>query len=114
MPDIATVSTSLEAAMIGVIVTIGPSTSLDRERASAVAEQAVPMFEGMDGLRSKVFMWDDENGMVTNTYVWDSEQAARAFFTPELKAQIVELYGVEPQVRFAEVSAMVDNGVAVA
>ena len=101
--------------MIGVIVTIGPGANLDRQRASAVAEKAAPMFEGMDGLRSKAFMWDDEAGMVTNTYVWDSESAARSFFTPELKAQIIELYGVEPQVRFAEVSALVDNNrVAVA
>ena len=100
--------------MIGVIVTIGPSTDLDRERASAVAEQTAPMFEGMDGLRSKVFMWDEETGTVTNTYVWDSESAARAFFTPELKAHVLELWGAEPQVRFAEVSALVENGVGVA
>ena len=100
--------------MIGVIVTIGPGEGLNRQRASAVAEQATPMFEGMDGLRSKVFMWDDETGTVTNTYVWESEAAARAFFTPEVKAQIVDLYGVEPQVKFAEVSALIDNTVAVA
>ena len=100
--------------MIGVIVTIGPGDDLNRQRATAVAEQAGPMFEGMDGLMSKVFMWDDETGTVTNTYVWDSEAAARAFFTPELTAQIVELYGVEPRVRFTEVSALVDNRVGVA
>jgi heme-degrading monooxygenase HmoA len=100
--------------MIGVIVTIGPDSELTRERASAVAEQEAPKFEGMDGLQSKVFMWNDETGTVTSTYVWDSEQAARAFFTPELKAKVIELYGVEPQVQFAEVSALVDNRVAVA
>lgn len=65
--------------MIGVIVTIGPGENLDRQRASAVAEQEAPKFEGMDGLRSKVFMWDDETGTVTSTYVWDSEPAAGAF-----------------------------------
>ena len=37
-----------------------------------------------------------------------------SIFTPEVKAQIVELYGVEPQVRFAEVSALIDNTVGVA
>ncbi len=100
--------------MIGVIVTIGPGENLDRQRASAVAEQATPMFEGMDGLLSKVFMWNDDTGTVTNIYVWDSEPAARAFFTPELKSQITEFYGVEPQVQFAEVSALIDNRVAVA
>ena len=100
--------------MIGVIVTIGPGENLNRQLASAVAEQATPMFEGLEGLRSKVFMWDDETGTVTNTYVWESEAAARVFFTPEVKAQIVELYGVEPQVRFAEVSALIDNTVGIA
>jgi hypothetical protein len=100
--------------MIAVIVTIGPGENLNRQRASAVAEQATPMFEGLAGLRSKVFMWDDETGTVTNTYVWESEAAARAFFTPETKAQIAELYGVDPQVQFAEVSALIDNSVGVA
>ena len=100
--------------MIGVVVTIGPGENLNRQRATAVAEQSTPMFEGMDGLRSKVFMWDEETGTVTNTYVWESEEAARVFFTPEVKAQIVELYGAEPQVHFAEVSAVIDNTAGVA
>ena len=68
--------------MIGVIVTIGPGDDLNRQRANAIAEQEGPKFEGMAGLQSKVFMWDDEAGTVTNTYLWDSEEAARAFFTP--------------------------------
>jgi heme-degrading monooxygenase HmoA len=97
--------------MIGVIVTLGPDAELTRERATAVAEQEGPKFEGMDGLQSKVFMWNDETGTVTNTYVWDSEEAARAFFSPELKAKVIELYGVEPRVQFAEVSAVIDNRV---
>jgi hypothetical protein len=100
--------------MIGVIVTIGPDADLTRERASAVAEQEGPKFDGMDGLHSKVFMWNDETGMVTNTYVWHSEQAARAFFTPELKAKVIEFYGAEPNVQFVEVSALIDNRVGVA
>jgi hypothetical protein len=100
--------------MFGVIVTIGPGEGLDRHRAKAAAEQAVPLFEGMDGLASKVFMWDDETGTVINTYVWDSEAAARAFFTPEVTTLVVEHYGVEPQVRFTEVTALIDNRVGVA
>jgi heme-degrading monooxygenase HmoA len=100
--------------MIGVIVTLGPGNDLNRERATAVAEQEGPMFQGMDGLLSKVFMWNDETETVINTYVWDSEEAARAFFTPEVKARVIELYGVEPHVQFAEVSALIDNKVGVA
>jgi hypothetical protein len=100
--------------MIGVIVTLGPSDDLDRERATAVARQEAPVFQGMDGLVSKVFMWDDETQTVINTYVWDSEEAARGFFTPGVAARVVELYGVEPHVQFAEVSALIDNQVGVA
>lgn len=43
-----------------------------------------------------------------------ARRALRAFFTPELKAKVIELYGVEPSVRFAEVSALIDNEVGVA
>jgi heme-degrading monooxygenase HmoA len=100
--------------MIGVIVTLGPGSDLNRERATTVAEQEGPMFQGMDGLLSKVFMWNDETETVINTYVWDSEEAARAFFTPEVKARVIELYGVEPHVQFAEVAALIDNQVGVA
>lgn len=100
--------------MVGVIVTIGPGEGLTRERATTVAEQEGPKFQGIAGLASKVFMWNDETETVINTYVWDSEEAARAFFTPELKALVVELYGVEPHVQFAEVSALIDNRVGVA
>ena len=101
--------------MIGVIVTLGPGNDLNRERAPAVAEQEAPMFQGRDGLLSKVFMWNDETETVINTYVWDSEEAARAFFTsPEVKAHVIKIYGVEPHVQFAEVSALIDNKVGVA
>lgn len=99
--------------MIGVIVSVGPSDELDHARATAFAEKAAPMFEGMAGLRSKVFMWDDDSSTVTNVYVWESEEAARAFFTPELVSHVTEAYGAEPRVRFTEISALIDNGVAV-
>jgi hypothetical protein len=93
------------AGTIGVIVTIGPDAELTRERASAVAEQEGPKFEGWTVFRARCSCGNDETGTVTNTYVWDSEQAARAFFTPELKAKVIEFYGAEPHMQFAEVSA---------
>ena len=51
---------------------------------------------------------------MTNTYVWDSEPARGFFSSPEVKAMVAEIYGLEPHVRFAEVSAVVDNRVGVA
>jgi len=97
--------------MIGVFVRLGPSDGLDHARATTVAEQAIPMFEGMPGLRSKAMTWDEEKGIVTNLYIWETEEAARAFHTPELAAMIVDLYGTEPKVSFVEITALIDNGV---
>ena len=96
--------------MIAVFVTL---RSVDRDRVMGVAEQASPSFEGMPGLRSKVFTWDADRGEATNVYVWESEDAARAFFTPELGDLVTRLYGVAPEIRFVEIGALVDNGAAV-
>jgi hypothetical protein len=49
---------------------------------------------------------------MTNVHVWESETAAREFFSPELTERVTGLYGVRPEVRFVEVGALVDNGVA--
>ena len=68
--------------------------------------------EVMPGLRSKAFTYDPESGTATNFYVWESEAAARAFFSPELAERVTGLYGVAPEVRFVEIAALVENGVA--
>jgi len=98
--------------MIGVFVSFRSDAGLDRSAVMAIAERAAPTFEGMPGLRSKVFTFDPESGAATNFYVWDSEEAARAFFSPELTELVTGLYGVAPEVRFVEIAALVDNGVA--
>ena len=67
--------------MIGVMITFRSEGGLDRSTVLAIAEKAAPSFEGMPGLRSKVFTFDPESGEATNVYVWESEDAARAFFT---------------------------------
>jgi hypothetical protein len=45
--------------------------------------------------------------------VWDSEEAARAFFSPELAERVTGLYGVAPEIRFVEIGALVENAAAV-
>ena len=74
--------------MIGVIITFRSEGGLDRSTVLGVAEKAAPSFEGMPGLRSKVFTFDGESGEATNVYVWESEDAARAFFTRRPSAEI--------------------------
>jgi heme-degrading monooxygenase HmoA len=95
--------------MIGVFVTFRSDTGLDRAAVEAIAANAAPAFEGMPGLHSKAFTWDDEARSATNFYVWESEEAARAFFGPALVERVTGLYGVAPEVRYVEIAALVDN-----
>lgn len=98
--------------MIGVFVSFRSEAGLDRSAVMAIAEQVAPAFEGMPALRSKAFTYDAESRTATNFYVWESEEAARAFFSPELAERVTGLYGVAPEIRFVEIAALVENGVA--
>lgn len=95
--------------MVGVFVTFRHPNGLDRSAVTAIAESARGRFEGMPGLRSKVFTFDPDSGEATNFYAWDSDEAARAFFTDELVERVTGLYGVRPTIRFVEIAALVDN-----
>ena len=94
--------------MIAVLVRFDSDT-LDEERVRKVAVEARGMFEGMPGLRSKVFTLAEDKSKATNIYVWDSEDAARKFFNDELLEMVTGLYGVRPRIEFAEVLELVEN-----
>ena len=98
--------------MIAVFVTFEYPEGFDRKRILGIAEKAKGAFAGMPGLRQKAFTLDDENRRARNVYLWESEEAARAFFTPELAQRIAGLYGVAARIEFAEVAALVDNALA--
>ena len=95
--------------MIGVNVTFDYSGDFDRERVIKVAANSRGIFEGMPGLRLKVFTLDQERQRAANFYVWDSEEAAKAFFTQELRDRVTSLYGVAPSIEFLEIAEIVDN-----
>jgi hypothetical protein len=63
----------------------------------------------MPGLRSKAFTVDDAHQRAMNFYVWESEDAARTFFSDELRERVTGLYGVEPTIEFVEITQLVDN-----
>jgi hypothetical protein len=95
--------------MVGVIVTFRYGADFDAAKPRTVAEGARARFEGMPGLRSKVFTLNLEAREATNFYVWDDEGAARQFFDDEMLARVTALYGVRPSVTFVEVAALVEN-----
>ena len=95
--------------MIGVSVTFQYDGGFDRARVLSIAENARGTFEGMPGLRSKAFTLDETRQRAMNFYVWESEDAARSFFSDELRERVTGLYGVEPTIDFVEIAQLVDN-----
>jgi hypothetical protein len=95
--------------MVGVIVTFRYGADFDAALVRKLAEGARARFEGMPGLRSKVFTLKPEAREATNFYVWDADSEAKQFFSEELVAPVTELYGVRPSVSFVEIAALVDN-----
>ena len=94
--------------MIAVFVTFD-SEDLDDVRVRRIAAEARGMFEGMEGLRTKLFTLDGQQHRATNVYVWESEDAARRFFSEQLVERVTGLYGVRPRIDFAELVEAVEN-----
>ena len=63
----------------------------------------------MPGLRSKVFTVDDLHRRAMNFYVWDSTDAAKSFFSDEMRERVTGLYGVGSTIDFVEIARIVDN-----
>lgn len=95
--------------MIGVIVTFQYDEDFDHARVVAIAENARKTFEGLPGLRSKAFTVDDARQRAMNFYVWESADAAKSFFSEELRERVTGLYGVKPTIDFVEIAQLVDN-----
>jgi hypothetical protein len=95
--------------MVGVIVTFRYGADFDAAKVRKVAEGARARFEGMPGLRSKVFTLNPEAREATNFYVWDDESAAKQFFNDEMVTRVTGLYGVHPSVSFVQIAGLVDN-----
>jgi heme-degrading monooxygenase HmoA len=95
--------------MTAVLVRFRYESGFNETRVRQVAEAARAKFEGMPGLRSKAFTIDPVNREAINLYIWESEEAAKAFFSPQLVDRVTELYGVRPTVQFADVAVLVDN-----
>jgi heme-degrading monooxygenase HmoA len=95
--------------MIGVFVTFSYGNNFDDDAIRKIAETARGRFEGMPGLRSKVFTVNPSAREATNFYIWDSEEAARGFFTDELLGKVTALYGIRPTIAFVQIATLVEN-----
>lgn len=95
--------------MIGVFVSFTFPRGINASAVRDIARHARTKFEAMPGLRAKAFTLNEPQQQASNFYIWDDEQAARAFFTPELTDGIADLYGATPTINFVEIAEFVDN-----
>ena len=95
--------------MIAVLVTFRDGEDFSAAKVRQLAEDSSAKFEGMAGLRSKLFSVSPELREAHNVYVWDDAEAARMLFTQGTRDHIAALYGAEPTIEYAEVCALVEN-----
>jgi hypothetical protein len=99
--------------MVGVIVTFQFGDDFDRAKVEGVARDHAPMFEGVPGLRLKVFTLDESSRRAVNFYLWESREAATGFLTPELAEMAAAAYGAPPpSIEFFDVAGVVDNSLS--
>jgi hypothetical protein len=98
--------------MIGTIVTLRYPEGIDRSAMQKIADDSRSMFDGMAGLRTKAYTVDAERNEAVNFYLWDSEDAARGFFTDDVRELITTTYGVAPEIRHVEIATVVENSPA--
>ena len=96
--------------MIGVFVRFKFDEDINEQKVRGIAEKSREKFEGMPGLRSKAFTYDTGKREAVNFYVWQSAEAARAFYTDEMRELVTSVYGVRPSIEFVEIATLVDNG----
>jgi hypothetical protein len=95
--------------MIAIFITFRYGEDFSVAKVRRTAENSTAKFEGMPGLRSKLFSVLPEAREARNVYIWDEPEAASRFLTPENVDRIAGLYGVRPVVEYSEVCALVEN-----
>ena len=70
--------------------------------------EIAPGFRGVKGLISKHFIWS-ESGWAGGVYQWERLEDAQAFYSGPWLDEIVQRYGMQPQIDFYEVFAVTDN-----
>ena len=96
--------------MIATIVTFTAPDGFEPEGLRGIADNSRQKFEGLPGLRSKMFSVDADGRRARNVYLWEDEAKAHEFFDDDLKSLVTKLYGVAPTIEFVEVLGYVDNG----
>lgn len=90
-----------------VIYKLAPGT--DRASALKLQEDAAPRFQGIEGLRSKHFLYQEEEGTAGGFYTWETLDKAEAFHSEAWLDSMEERMGSRPELTFFETAVLVDN-----
>ena len=105
-------SPGLSPVPVAVFVRLRYPAGCDADRLQSIADGVAPKFTGVPGLRSKAFTCRADAGEAVNVYLWRSEADARAMFSDGFVDAVESVYGVRPDVEFARLLHVVDNGAA--
>lgn len=84
------------------------------EQLAEIFEGSAPHYRGMDGLRSKVYVIDEERGEFGGFYLWESrEQMERVQGSAEWLATVQARYGLTPTLRVFAAPVTVDNALPI-
>ena len=81
--------------------------SLDDLR-TYIAQQSVPKYREMQGLRLKIFLSDSDGDTFGALYLWETESALEAAL-PELGTSVRNRWGIEPRMQRFTVEAVVEG-----
>ena len=97
--------------MITVLVTYKLPAGMDRVAAAKLSEDAAPRFQGLDGLRTKHFLYQEADGLGGGFYAWESRAQAEVFHCEAWLDSMEERMGSRPELTFFETAVVVDNTV---
>lgn len=81
------------------------------EQLRTIFEGSAPSYRGMDGLRSKVYVIDEERGEFGGFYLWESaEQMRRIQGSTDWLETVRARYGITPTIRRFDAPLTIDNG----
>ena len=86
-----------------------PMTKRSRDTAVDAARKSAPTYAALKarGLVRKYYLNGEQGG--GGVYLWESEEAARAWYTPEWEKRMEAAFGAKPAVTYYDNHVVVDN-----
>jgi len=98
--------------MIVAVVTYRPP-GLTTQKAQALFDASIPIFEAMPGLIRKYFCFDEARGQGTSVYLWESREAAeRCYGDPAFLERFRRTFGCDPTIDYLPAQLVVDGPAA--